>query len=186
MTALADSTDTATDLAKFLTALQQFTPGELSEDEISQDLITERPLAARDRDTRAAIAQVQDAFPASALTELWDAALAVPGWELPPVWFHGDFHAGNLVAVDGRIGAVIDFGALGIGNPACDIAIAFGFMSPRIRSVFCDAMGVDDATWTRARGWAVAGGLNAYTSYGATNPGLAKRTKREVMDALEG
>lgn len=183
---LADSPRAAQDLAGFLAALEDFPSEGLPADEVTPGLITEDPLVTRDRRTRAAIAQVEGSFPAKALIELWDAALATPRSNRRPVWIHGDFHAGNLLATDGRISAVIDFSAIGIGDPACDIAVAFGFMSPRVRKLFRRTLGADDSTWTRARGLAVAGGLIAYTSYGADNPRLAERTTQQVMDALDG
>ena len=183
---LGDSVSTAQDLGHFLAVLEEFPSEGLPGDVITAGLITEDPRAARDRRTRAAIDQVENSFPAKALIELWDAALAARQSDLRPVWIHGDFHAGNLLATNGRISAVIDFSGMGIGDPACDFAVAFGFMSPRVRRLFRRILGVDDATWMRARGMAVAGGLIAYTSYGADNRRLAERTTRQVMDALVG
>lgn len=183
--ALADSTDAALMLAEFLTALNGFVAPDLPDDDVTNDLITERPLVDRDHDTRAAIAQVTDVFPAAAMTRLWDAALGAPKWGRPPVWFHGDFHIGNLLTVDRELSAVIDFSALGIGDPACDLDVAFTLMSSRTRATFRAALGVDDATWLRGRGWALTGGLNAYTSYAASNPRVAAATTREITAALE-
>ncbi|MEU4175967.1 aminoglycoside phosphotransferase family protein [Streptomyces sp. NPDC026589] len=183
--ALADSSGSAVQLAEFLTALQAFVPEDVPVEDAREDL-TGRPLTDRDRATRAAIAEVDGAFDAVAMTELWDAALSAPGWDGPPVWFHGDFHTGNLLTVAGRLSAVIDFGELGIGDPACDLIIAFTLMSARSRAVFRDTLGVDDATWTRGRGWALATGLNAYTSYAAVNPRVAAQTTRQITEALIG
>jgi aminoglycoside phosphotransferase (APT) family kinase protein len=183
--ALADSSRAAVELAEFLTALQQFVPEDIQVENARDDL-TVRPLADRDRATRAAIAKVDGAFDAAAMTELWDAALSAPGWDRPPVWFHGDFHIGNLLTVDGRLSAVIDFGGLGIGDPACDLTIAFTLMSAGSRAAFRAALGVDDATWTRGRGWALATGLNAYTHYAAVNPRVATQTTRQITEALIG
>ncbi|MEW2399604.1 aminoglycoside phosphotransferase family protein [Streptomyces sp. NPDC046862] len=182
---LADSSRAAVQLAQFLTALQEFVPEDFPVENASEDL-TGRPLADRDRTTRAAIAEVAGAFDAVAMTELWEASLSAPGWDRPPVWFHGDFHTGNLLTVDGCLNAVIDFGGLGIGDPACDLTIAFTLMSPESRAVFRATLGVDDATWTRGRGWALATGLNAYTSYAAVNPRVAAQTTRQIAEALVG
>ncbi|WP_336207043.1 aminoglycoside phosphotransferase family protein [Nonomuraea sp. LPB2021202275-12-8] len=183
--ALADSSGAAVELAEFLTALQRFAPGDMPAAE-ARDELTARPLADRDRATRAAIADVDGAFDAAAMTALWDAALSAPGWDRPPVWFHGDFHTGNLLTVDGHLSAVIDFGGFGIGDPACDLTIAFTLMSEASRAAFRAALGVDDATWTRGRGWALATGLNAYTSYAAVNPKVAAQTTRQITEALIG
>lgn len=148
--------------------------------------MTGRPLAARDRATRTAIAQVSDVFDAPAMTALWEEALSAPGWDRPPVWFHGDFHTGNLLTRDGRLSAVIDFGGLGIGDPACDLTIAFTLLSAPSRATFRSALGVDEATWTRGRGWALATGLNAYTYHAATAPRVAAQTTRQITEALIG
>lgn len=177
--ALSGSHEAAVTLAEFLTALHRF-------DAETTEGLTGRPLATRDTATRAAIAKVGDAFDAAAMTELWDAALAAPEWDRPPVWFHGDFHTGNLLTTNGRLSAVIDFGELGVGDPACDLIIAFTLMSAETRATFRAALEVDDATWTRGRGWALATGLNAYVSYAAVNPRVAAQTTRQITQALLG
>jgi len=178
--ALGGSAEAAVELAEFLAALQHVPAVSGRTD------FTAEPLAERDRSTRTAIAQVDGAFDAAAMTDVWDAALNAPGWDRPPVWFHGDFHTGNLLTVDGRLSAVIDFGGLGVGDPACDLMIAFTLMSAASRAVFRDALGVDDATWARGRGWALATGLNAYVSYAAVNPRVAAQTTRQITEALSG
>ncbi|MFI6702464.1 aminoglycoside phosphotransferase family protein [Streptomyces sp. NPDC050509] len=183
--ALADSSSAAVELAEFLTALQHFAPEDIPAEGARADL-TGLSLADRDRTTRAAIAEVGGVFDRAAMTELWNAALGAPGWDRPPVWFHGDFHTGNLLTFEGRLSAVIDFGELGIGDPACDLTIAFTLMSAGSRAAFRAALGVDDATWTRGRGWALTTGLNAYTSYAAVNPRVAAQTTRQITGALIG
>ncbi|MGW5397542.1 aminoglycoside phosphotransferase family protein [Streptomyces sp. NPDC003952] len=180
--ALADSSEAALDLAGFLTALQRFAPP----DRASRAEAVQDDLAGRDRATRAAIAEVSGVFDAPAMTALWEAALGAPGWDRPPVWFHGDFHTGNLLTADGRLSAVIDFGGLGVGDPACDLTIAFTLMSAPSRAVFRGALGADEATWLRGRGWALATGLNAYTYHAATDPRVAAQTTRQITEALIG
>ncbi|MEW2391628.1 aminoglycoside phosphotransferase family protein [Streptomyces venezuelae] len=183
---LADSPRAAVQLAEFLAALQSFVPEDFPEDFPVEGPLLGEPLAERDRATRAAIAELDGVFDAAAMTELWDAALDAPAWDRPPVWFHGDFHTGNLLTVDGRLSAVIDFGGLGIGDPACDLTIAYTLMSAASRTAFRTALGVDDATWTRGRGWALATGLNAYTTYAAVSPRVAAQTSRQITEALLG
>ncbi|MFD5142227.1 aminoglycoside phosphotransferase family protein [Streptomyces sp. NPDC058401] len=180
--ALADSSAAALELAGFLTALQRFAPP----DRASRAEAVQGDLADRDRATRAAIAEVSGVFDAPAMTALWEAALGAPGWDRPPVWFHGDFHTGNLLTTNGRLSAVIDFGGLGVGDPACDLTIAFTLMSAPSRAVFRGALGVDEATWLRGRGWALATGLNAYTFHAATDPRVAAQTTRQITEALIG
>lgn len=141
---LSSSHEAAETLAEFLTALHRFDAAPTAD-------LAGRPLAARDTETRSAIAAVSDAFDTAAMTELWDTALAAPGGDRPPVWFHGDFHTGNLLTTDGRLSAVIDFGELGVGDPACDLIIACTLMSAQTRATFRAALDVDDATWARGR-----------------------------------
>ncbi|WP_392544409.1 phosphotransferase [Oryzobacter telluris] len=77
-------------------------------------------------------------------------------WSADPVWFHGDVAVGNLLVRDGRLAAVIDFGTCGTGDPACDLVLAWTFCrGEEERRVFADAVGLDDETWNRARGWAL-------------------------------
>ncbi|MFF1924235.1 aminoglycoside phosphotransferase family protein [Streptomyces sp. NPDC058221] len=186
--ALADSPGTAVALAGFLTALQQFTTADIAApgaQEVHEGLAG-APLADRDRATRAAIAEVGGVFDTAAMTQLWDEALHAPAWDRPPVWFHGDFHTGNLLTVDGRLSSVIDFGGLGIGDPAPDLTIAYTLMSAGSRACFRTALELDDATWARGRGWALATGLNAFTAYAAVSPRVAAQTTRQITEALIG
>ncbi len=177
--ALSGSHEAAVALAEFLTALHRF------DAETTEDL-TGQPLSTRDTVTRSAITKAGDAFDTAAMGELWEAALAAPDWDRPPVWFHGDFHTGNLLTTQGRLSAVIDFGELGTGDPARDLIIAFTLMSAETRATFRATLDVDDATWIRGRGWALATGLNAYISYAAVNPRVAAQTTRQITQALIG
>ncbi|MBU2664539.1 aminoglycoside phosphotransferase family protein [Actinoplanes bogorensis] len=172
-----DSPAVAVALADFLLALQSRPTGSLG---------SGRPLGDRDAAVREAITQVAGVFDAGALTEVWEAALAAPAWDRPPVCFHGDFHSGNLLTAGGRVTAVIDFGGLGAGDPARDLMMPFTLMSAANRTIFRDRLGVDDATWARGRGWNLAGGLNAYCSYAAVSPRVAAATTRQITAALAG
>ncbi|MEU4335781.1 phosphotransferase [Micromonospora lupini] len=178
-TALAQSREAAVALAGFLSALQRFPVREAPQGD-------GRELADRDDDTRTAIARVAGVFDAAAMTSVWESALSAPGWNCPPVWFHGDFHTGNILTVNGRVSAVIDFGGLGVGDPARDMAIAFTLLSRTTRYVFRAALRVDDPTWARGRGWALATGLNAYCSYAASDARVAAQTTRQIAEALIG
>ncbi|MEV5602551.1 aminoglycoside phosphotransferase family protein [Streptomyces sp. NPDC052299] len=181
---LGDSRETAVALAGFLTALRRFEPGGHP---LTPDIDrTTDTLRGRDRATRAAITALDGVFDAGAMTKVWDAALDAPAWDRPPVWVHGDFHTGNLLTRDGRLSAVIDFGGLGLGDPACDMMIAYTLLSADSRAAFRSALGPDDATWTRGRGWALATGLNAYTFHAATDPRVAAQTTRQINAALTG
>lgn len=89
-----------------------------------------------------------------ACAAIWEAALATT-WTQHPVWFHGDLAPGNLLVVEGRLSAVIDFGTCGVGDPACDLVIAWTGLGGAGRAALRDAAGLDDGTWARARGWAL-------------------------------
>ncbi|MBE1462190.1 aminoglycoside phosphotransferase family protein [Kibdelosporangium phytohabitans] len=114
------------------------------------------PLAIRDADTRAAIGKLGAVLDVPAALAVWDEALAAPGWDAPGVWLHGDLHSGNLLAVDGRLSAVIDFGLLAVGDPAVDLMVAWTMFDEHARPAFRAATGLDEATWVRGRGWALS------------------------------
>jgi len=174
-----DSMETAAVLAEFLLALQQLPAPERAPGD-------GQSLAGRGAGTRDDIAAVAGVFDPAALTALWDAALHAPAWDRPGVWFHGDFHTGNLLMTGGRVSAVIDFGGLGVGDPARDLMMAFTLMSAPSRAEFRRVLRVDDATWLRGRGWALAAGLNAYRSYAGSSPRIAAQTSRQITAALAG
>jgi aminoglycoside phosphotransferase (APT) family kinase protein len=118
------------------------------------------------------------------VTLAWEAALQAPVWDGPPVWTHGDLLPGNLLVHGGRISAVIDFGCLGIGDPACDLIVAWALLSARTRAIFRDALAVDEATWARGRGWALSIGLIALPYYQDTNPVFAATARRTIAEVL--
>src|SRR5262249_56563105 len=117
-------------------------------------------------------------------TAAWEAALRTPAWDGPPVWLHGDLQSGNLLAVGGRLSAVIDFGCLGVGDPACDLAVVWNLLPADVRQAFRAALPVDDATWARGRGWALSLGLGALSHYHSTNPVLAGIGRHAIAAVL--
>ncbi|MCG6499097.1 aminoglycoside phosphotransferase family protein [Kitasatospora sp. A2-31] len=182
---LADPQLTVAQLAGFLAALQEI-PAADGLAAGPHNGSVGAPLATRDALTRDAVAAVAGDFDADLLTAVWEAALAAPAWDRPPVWVHGDLHTGNLLAAGGRLSAVIDFGGLGVGDPACDLVIAWTLLDPPAREAFRAALGVDDATWLRGRGWALTTGLNAYSHYAATDPRVAAATRHQIAQAVAG
>jgi aminoglycoside phosphotransferase (APT) family kinase protein len=112
-------------------------------------------LAVYDEETRVALNRVGPRIDRPAATGTWAEALAST-WTGPPVWFHGDVATGNLlVDPGGRLSAVIDFGTCGVGDPACDLVIAWTFFDGAGRARFVEDVGQDAGTWARARGWAL-------------------------------
>ncbi|MDG4824213.1 aminoglycoside phosphotransferase family protein [Asanoa sp. WMMD1127] len=150
---VTDLTAFAVDLAGFATALQGVdTGGEPAAGRHS--FWRGAALDHYDDETRKSIAALDGRIDGAAATAEWDAALAAE-WRGRPVWFHGDFAPGNLLVRAGRLAGVIDFGTSGVGDPACDTVIAWTFLDAPARVAFKEALGVDDATWQRGRGWAL-------------------------------
>lgn len=113
------------------------------------------------------------------VTAVWERALAAPPWDGPPVWHHGDLDARNWLIRGGRISAVIDWSLMGVGDPACDLMVAWKLHSPAARDVFCDVMPADDATWERARGWVVSQAVAILAYYTPeNNPTLFHEAER--------
>lgn len=107
-----------------------------------------------DEQTRAALAAIPKNFPSSLLLEMWGEALET-SWDRPAVWVHGDVAPGNIILRDGRLSAVIDFGQLAAGDPACDLAFAWRRFGAEAREAFRQALHIDEATWRRGRAWAL-------------------------------
>ena len=99
------------------------------------------------------------------------------------MWIHGDLLPVNMLAAGGRLSAVIDFGCLGVGDPAAELAVAWTLFSGESRDVFRTALGVDDATWARGRGWALMG-LGALPYYLNTNPAIVARARQQIEVVL--
>ncbi|MBW4633144.1 MAG: aminoglycoside phosphotransferase family protein [Iphinoe sp. HA4291-MV1] len=180
---IADPGQAATDLAQFVAALQRIDPTD-GPPPGPHNFNRGVPLAMRDSPTRAAIATLHGTLDTDALTAAWEAALQAPAWHGSPVWIHGDLQSGNLLAVQGRLSAVIDFGGLGVGDSACDLQVAWNLLSAETRNVFRAALSVDDATWARGRGWALSVGLIALPYYQSTNPVLAGISRHAIDEVL--
>ena len=174
----------ASDLAWFIAALQTIDPaggpppGE-------HNFFRGEALPARDAAVRASIAALHDEIDVDAVTAAWEAALRAPNWPRPPVWVHGDLDARNVLVGDGRLSAVIDWGALGVGDPACDVMVAWKLLSAESRDTFREALSVDDATWTRGHGWALSQAVNALSYYTVeTNAVLVREARRWLAEVL--
>lgn len=179
---LEDPKQAAVDLAEFITALQKIdiTDGPLAVDHGLRG----RSLAVRDTRTREAIQTMEGMIDTQAATRVWEAALDAPEWDRAPVWFHGDLLPGNVLVARGRMNAIIDFSGLGVGDPACDMMIAWGLFTGESRDAFRAALEVDDATWTRGRGHALSQAVIFIPYYLNTNPvgvGYARRAIDEVL-----
>ena len=170
--------EVACDLARFVRALQAIEPDGAPASPRG------RPLVHRDREFRAALARAEGLLDVAAAAAAWEEALAVPDWEGPPVWSHGDLLAGNLLHVGGRLSGVIDWPGAGVGDPMVDLIPAWNLFEGAPRELYRRELGVDDATWARGRGLALSMGVIAMPYYVETNPGLyaiAERTVEQVL-----
>jgi aminoglycoside phosphotransferase (APT) family kinase protein len=179
---IADLTEFATTLAGFLRALGRVdatggpAPGR-------HNFHRGGPLGTYEEEALEAIEALGDEVPADAVRRAWDDAMTT-SWEHDPVWFHGDVATGNLLVRHGRLGAVLDFGSSGVGDPACDTVIAWTFLSGESRAAFRAALGVDDGTWRRGRGWALWKALISLVGHlerGAPEAALARNDIEQVL-----
>ncbi|MGH8875914.1 MAG: aminoglycoside phosphotransferase family protein [Stackebrandtia sp.] len=161
---LDDPLRAARDLAEFILALQSIDttggPGPQWSNSYRGAAI-DAPVdsvAAKER-VLPKIEALKDTVDTTAIMEVWEAALSAPAWDRPGVWLHGDLAPGNLLSRDGRLSAVIDFGTVGVGDPACDVNCVWMFRDPPAREILRTELDVDEATWARARGWALAANL---------------------------
>ncbi|WUH99455.1 aminoglycoside phosphotransferase family protein [Spirillospora sp. NBC_00431] len=130
---------------------------------------------------RPGIAALEGVADVAAVTAVWESALAAPAWDGPPVWIHGDLDMGNLLAAGGRLSAVIDFGTLAVGDPACDLLAAWTFLPAGAREVYRDVLGVDEATWARGRGWGLAAMLPPATDPANERNAFARQRIEELI-----
>jgi len=178
---IADPVQFARSLAGFLRALYRIDaaggppPGE-------RNFHRGGRLAVYDSETRAALAALGDRIDTAAAEEVWATALKSQ-WQDSPVWVHGDIAYGNLLVENGKLSAVIDFGSSAVGDPACDLVIAWTQFSGESRETFRAALSLDEETWRRARGWALWKALITASGYDGNQreAGKSWRTIEEVL-----
>jgi aminoglycoside phosphotransferase (APT) family kinase protein len=178
-----DETRAAQDLAQFVVELRAV------DDVAGASRAGRRPLRDLDAATRAAIDSSRGVIDSDAAVSAWERALEAPVWEGTPVWIHTDLLRPNLLVDGGRLCAVIDFGGVGVGDPAADVIPAWSVFGHAGRAVFRGALDVDDGTWNRARGYALHQAALIIPYYARTNPGfveMAKCTVEEVLTDLNG
>lgn len=185
-----DRSDAANRLGRFLAAVHRPAPsgapdnpwrgGPLSE---RSPILTEHldRLAELDRGLGEGITRnrVEDRW-----AELVDAPVADPA-DLG--WIHGDLHLANLLVRGGHLSAVIDFGDITSGDRATDLAVAWPLFEGATRERFRTAAGrrrpIDDATWTRSAGWALALSI-AYLQGEYTTPTMERVARRGLTAVL--
>ena len=182
-----DEGQAARDLAAFVQALQRCDPSGGPRPG-RPNYGRGAPLAPFDPPVRRALVQIDEIgglVDVAAATAVWEDAVAAAVRTAAPVLVHGDLMPGNLLLVDGCITAVIDWGALGVGDPACELMPAWNLFSPEGRATYRAALDVDDATWRRGRGWALLQAVMALPYYLDTNPGMVAVARRTLAALLE-
>jgi aminoglycoside phosphotransferase (APT) family kinase protein len=147
-----------------------------------------RPLIELDPMTRSSIESSRDVIDTKAVLAAWTRSLESHPWHGKPVWIHGDLLKYNLLVRGSRLYAVIDFGGVGIGDPAADVVPARSIFNKIGRETFRQTLEVDDDTWSRARGYALHQALMIIPYYPKTNPefvNMAKRTVEEILTELK-
>jgi aminoglycoside phosphotransferase (APT) family kinase protein len=142
------------------------------------------PLAERDDGVRQAVAALGDRVDAAAVLRSWEGSLGAPPWDGPEVWVHGDLLPGNLLADGGRLSAVIDFGCLNVGDPACDLQPAWNLFAGSSRRAFLAELSTDEAARLRGRGWVLSQAVIALPYYWHTNPGIVRRALHGLDQVL--
>jgi aminoglycoside phosphotransferase (APT) family kinase protein len=173
----------AVDLAAFVTALRAI---DTSDAHRRSRGSRGAPLAELDEVVRRSVDELGDRIDRDAALRSWGDSVNAPAWEGDEVWVHGDLLPGNLLVVEGRLSAVIDWGGLNVGDPACDLQPAWNVFDDASRQVYRAELGVDDASWLRGRGWALCQAVVALPYYWDTNPGMVRQASNAVTQVLRG
>ena len=179
---IADLPQFATDLAQFLLALHSIDtmgappPG-------AHNFYRGGSLSVYDTETQNALAALEKEIDTKAAMIVWETALGSV-WNDAPVWVHGDVAEGNLLVMEGRLSAVIDFGCSCVGDPACDLVMAWTFFSGASREAFFAALPYDEGMWTRARGWALWKALITLAEHIETTPAKSAFARRVINEVL--
>ena len=136
-----------------------------------------------DTQVREAVQCLANSINADDAITIWEMAIS-SHWDRLPVWVHGNISTGNILMRNGKLAAIIDFGGLCIGDPACDFAIAWTYFDAVSRRVFKEAINIDESTWLRGRAWALWKALiieAEVTDSNAVEKSQALRTLREIL-----
>jgi aminoglycoside phosphotransferase (APT) family kinase protein len=177
--AAVDSWDVmAGDVAEFILALEQL-PTE------DGPLPTRRgtPMAQFDEAVQWGISQLNGTIDVDRARRVWRSALEAGEWSEDPVWVHGDLLPGNILIDRGRLSGIIDWSGAGVGDPACEAMLAWSLPSGA-RRIYRRALGFDDATWARARGWVVEQTVFYIPYYAKSLPLAVDQAMRRLSNAL--
>jgi aminoglycoside phosphotransferase (APT) family kinase protein len=179
---IGDMQQFARDLGEFLLALQRIDPTD-GPPPGPHNFYRGGPLATYDDEARRAITALKGAIDADAATEVWEEALRAR-WQGSPTWFHGDVSSGNLLVDGGRLRSVIDFGQFGVGDAACDLAIAWTLFQGESRQLFRTTVNPDPGMWSRGRGWTLWKALIVAAGLAQTNAAESVQPLRIIHEIL--
>jgi aminoglycoside phosphotransferase (APT) family kinase protein len=174
-----DEREAAADLANFISALWKIDTTDGQRPRRASRI----PLPAFDQWVQESTEKARDMIDADALLAAWELSRDAPGFDGTPVWTHSDLGPGNVLVFNGRMSAVIDWGSVHVGDPARDISVAWSMLSREGRKVLRDELDVDDATWVRARGWAVRA-VGALDYYRNTNRSMVEDALHSIGEVL--
>lgn len=138
-----------------------------------------------DQVARYAMNDLEDIFDKACLLKIWEQALGIEPWAGAPVWIHGDIHAANIIVRNGSLAGIIDFGLMGVGDPACDLALAWSLLPTHARDVFRAAANVNEPTWQRGKGWGLYIGVIALSYYRERNAILSGIAETAISAVIE-
>ncbi len=168
-------------LAKFLTELQRIDTKNAPLPGLHNYWRGAHP-SVYDAEARSTIAKLSYLIDANKAISVWEKAISSK-WSKQPVWIHGDFASGNLILKNQQLAAVIDFGCMGVGDPACDLVIAWTFLTKKSRKIFKEQVDLDSDTWARARGWALwKANFELVALKDKTSPEAMKQ--QQIIDAI--
>lgn len=176
---VADAAALAHDLAAFVRAFRDMDTEDRRWDGRSRG----GPLHTNDGNVRRSLAESTHLTDTERLAEVWSRCLDAAPYDGPGRWIHADLMPGNLLTRAGRLAAVLDLGAVCVGDPAVDLMPAWNLLPASARETYRRELGVDDATWERGRGWAIVQAIVALPYYVDTNPAMA-RTARHTLAAV--
>jgi aminoglycoside phosphotransferase (APT) family kinase protein len=174
---IGDEEQAARDLAGFVLELRRLDPS-------GAPFAGRRPLRELDAATRAALEAARMLIDSGAALAAWDDAVNSAAWDGTAVWIHADLLRPNILISSRRIGAIIDFGMAGVGDPAADVIAAWSVFGPAGREQYRSVLNVDDGTWRRARGFALHQAAIAIPYYVESNPGFAALAQRTIEQVL--
>jgi aminoglycoside phosphotransferase (APT) family kinase protein len=179
-----DKEQLAADLAKFLKELQAITDFEGPEPG-QHNWWRGDHVSVYDKGAREQIAELADFIDVAKALALWDRACETK-WDKKPVWIHGDFAIGNILMDSGKLSAVIDFGGTAVGDPACDLVIAWTYLSGKARETFISEMDMDVDTWLRVGAWALWKATFELCQIADKNSPEADLQKRIIYEVMNG